>query len=278
MLRTYLSVFHDVAVWYGTGPDLLLLGFAGPATGLDLDRFEQRASRPDIAAGLRRSGVDDLPELLAHELLPAGVLAAIGLEGPVHTLLHPRLSYAAGRAFFEGGIGGLPFSGFGEPARVGARNSLLRRYLARFPGGAPDDVYAALAREACFFRVDRCSVVLAEWSLHHPASAALSRALAKKKNELFGGPLPEGVVAQVAAVLAGAPQPDGESTLAQLRQATQAYLLYYDHGIAFDAAGLLDGWDHCTGDQAQCERGRTAVRELIETGGRHPTATAAEAP
>ncbi|HSJ96941.1 MAG TPA: fused MFS/spermidine synthase, partial [Myxococcota bacterium] len=34
VLRTYLSVFDDVAVWYGAGPDLLVLGFVDSADGL----------------------------------------------------------------------------------------------------------------------------------------------------------------------------------------------------------------------------------------------------
>src|SRR5690606_38079310 len=93
VLRTYLQVFDDVAVWHGAGPDLLLLGFAGPARGLNLERMQQRATRPDIAAGLRRSGIETFPDLLAHEVLPAGVLSAATLEGPIHTLYHPRLSH-----------------------------------------------------------------------------------------------------------------------------------------------------------------------------------------
>src|SRR5690606_41347269 len=131
------------------------------------ERMQQRATRPDIAAGLRRSGIETFPDLLAHEVLPAGVLSAATLEGPIHTLYHPRLSHTAGRAFFMGGVGSLPFTGYGEPARAGARHSLLRAYLARFPGGPPDEVYASLAEEACSMRTDRCTVVLADWMRHH---------------------------------------------------------------------------------------------------------------
>jgi spermidine synthase len=272
VLRTYLSVFDEVAVWYGAGPDLLLLGFAESASGLDLARVEERARRPDVAAGLRRCGIDSLPELLAHELVPAGVLQAIGLRGPVHTLLHPRLSHTAGKAFFVGGIGGLPFSGFGEPARQGTQRSLLRRYLARFGPAAPLEVYAALAAEACAYRVDRCTAALAEWSLRQPASPLLARAIGEARvSPMFGGSLAEGGPARVRRVLAGGADGAEAAPIALLRQDTTALATHYDHGFAFDSAALLARWGRCSGAPRECEQGREATRALLADGGRGET-------
>ena len=74
ILRTYASVFDHVALWYTMSTDLLLLGFMDDSTAFDLERLERRAARPDFAAGLQRAGVDSFPALLAHEVVPLGVL------------------------------------------------------------------------------------------------------------------------------------------------------------------------------------------------------------
>jgi hypothetical protein len=46
--------------------------------------------------------VESFPALLAHELVPVGVVGKLALNGPIHTLYHPRLGYIAARAFFRG--------------------------------------------------------------------------------------------------------------------------------------------------------------------------------
>jgi hypothetical protein len=269
VLRTYVSVFDEVAVWYGTGPDLLLLGFSGSAEGLDLARLEARAAQADFAAGLRRSGVESFPELLAHELLPAGVLAASGLEGPIHTLYHPRLSHTAGRAFFMGARAFLPFTGFGEPARAGARNSLLRRYLARFgTAGAPDGVYAALAEEACAHRSDRCTAVLADWGLRHPGSQELAEAVNRlgPGTVRFGSPVSAETVREVRALLVGGSAGLGEVTPALAQRWTDTFRDQYDHAFAFDAPRLLGRWQGCRGPEDECESGRSRTEGLLSRG------------
>jgi spermidine synthase len=269
VLRTYLSVFDEVAVWYGAGPDLLLLGFSGPAAGLDLARLEARAAQRDVAALLGRSGIGGVPELLAHELLPAGVLAASGLQGPIHTLFHPRLSHSAGRAFFTGGRGELPFTGFGAAARAGARSSLLRRYLARFgAAGPPEAVYAALAEESCSHRGDRCATVLADWGLHHPGSPALAAAAARLESGAarFGSPLQADRLPELRTLLAGGRTGSGDVTPALAQASTALFRAYYDHAFPFDAAGLLARWRACHGPGDACESGRERTRRLLTEG------------
>ncbi|MDH5305873.1 MAG: fused MFS/spermidine synthase, partial [Myxococcales bacterium] len=107
VLRTYASVFDHVSVWYGSGSDLLLLGFEDADHALDVERLERRAARPDFARVLQRAELTSFPALLAHELLPLGVLHAAQLTGPVHTLYRPLLNYGAARAYFLGDIGPL---------------------------------------------------------------------------------------------------------------------------------------------------------------------------
>ena len=123
VLRTFTSVFPETMVWYTLGDDLLLFGFPEPHADLDPAVLAQRMAHPDLAAGLARAGIGSVAELAAHELLPLGVLGALPLEGPLHTLLHPRLSYRAARAFFAGGRSRLPFSGIGT--RGGDRRAPL---------------------------------------------------------------------------------------------------------------------------------------------------------
>src|SRR5262249_53113271 len=128
VLRTYASVFDQIAVWYGVGPDLILLGFESPEHALDVRRLMERASEPELAAALQRSRIGSFPALLAHELLPLGVVNAANLSGDVHTLLHPVLSQRAARAFFRGQAAALPPTLRAAPAAVGTDNSLLRRF------------------------------------------------------------------------------------------------------------------------------------------------------
>jgi hypothetical protein len=52
---------------------------------------------------MKRAGVPDVAALLAHELLPRGVVGSLDLPGPVHTLLRPILADRSARAFFAGG-------------------------------------------------------------------------------------------------------------------------------------------------------------------------------
>src|SRR5262249_40045743 len=145
VLRTYASVFDHVAVWAVNFADILLVGFRDPEPALDLARIEQRFARADFRHGFDRLGIPELAPRPAHETLPLGVANAFarGDTGPVHSLYHPRLAFEAGRAFLVGGTGWLPFTGYGEPARVGAANSLLRRYLERYGADVPEAVRAA---------------------------------------------------------------------------------------------------------------------------------------
>ncbi len=173
VLRTYLQVFDHVGIWYTLGPDMLILGIETPEIALDLDRFEALASRPDYAAGLRRAGVDSFPALLAHELIPVGSLRALDLEGPIHTLLHPRLSDVAARAFFQGGSARVPSVATGAAGRVAARNALLPQWLARRAGEVDDDVRRSIVEQVCSSRPE-CLSAVAWWRSQDPDSEDLA--------------------------------------------------------------------------------------------------------
>jgi hypothetical protein len=265
VLRTYAAVFDHVAVWYGAGADLFLLGFDAPESALDLARFERRAAQPEFGAAFARSGVAGVAGLLAHELLPLGVVHALRFEGPIHTLTHPLLSFQAARAFFAGRSAALPFSGFGEAARVGAAHSLLGRYLG---DAAPAERARRLreaALEACRHRGSSCVALLAGWRHFDPAAPPLDELVQGPMREsLFGGGVDPVKIEAVAALLG--PPDAGPLTLEQTRQRTDLFRVFHHHALPFDAARVVDLWERCSDDAADpgaCARGRELLARLL---------------
>ena len=126
ILRNYVAVFPHVSIWVTQPNDILLLGLDAPERALDLEALESRFDRPDFAAGMKRAGIDSFPALLSRELLPLGTLNAADLDGPLHTLRHPRLSDLAARAFVVGKDANLPKFPTPESATIGARHHRLR--------------------------------------------------------------------------------------------------------------------------------------------------------
>jgi predicted membrane-bound spermidine synthase len=269
VLRTYAAVFEQVAVWYGGGPDLIILGFDDPSAALDLERLLERSQQPAFAAGLRRAGVENFEQLIAHEVLPPNVVHAAGLRGPLHTLHHPRLSHEAGRAFFYGHRGRLPFTGSGEAARVGAKASLVGRYAAHFGGELPEPALADLVREACQHRVSHCGVFAARWLERNPGSTDLQQTLATagRRSFRFGSRLDPMIPKELAGIFPsdGTP-PTASVSVQQAMRATALYLSYYHHGMPFDENRLLELWSRCVereDEAGACNRERARARRLL---------------
>jgi spermidine synthase len=260
VLRTYAEVFDHVAVWYATGTDLLLLGFESAPPDLGLERLVERVRRPDFRAGLARCRIDSLPALLAHELLPLGVVHATSLKGAVHTLLHPRLSYAAARAFFVGAMGRLPGTDGLGATDVGARNSLARRYAARSGGELAGPDRAAMVAEACRYRGDLCIALLAGWH----AAAAESPLRSDLERKLSAVPHLAEHLRQLPEVgrLHGDGIVDGGDPLASAELATRLFEAYYHHAAPFPRAGLAATYARCEVEPASREACRAARLEL----------------
>jgi hypothetical protein len=207
VLRTYASVFDDIAIWYGVGPDLLILGRQGqrdPAA--DFARIEERFKQRDYAASFQRSGIRTLPELLAHELVPFGVIKELGLKGPVHTLFHPILSHGSGIAFFAAGGGTLP--PMNEKGLAAARkSSLLTLYAARFGGDLPDAERALVTREVCPARAPECIALLADWQRTRPGSPELAAVRRESETRMtqWNGAVELNAVDRFAKVMATKP-------------------------------------------------------------------------
>jgi spermidine synthase len=267
VLRTYDAVFEHVALWYAAGTDMILLGFEEGSRPLDLELAQRRAAQPDIAAGLRRAGIDGFPALLAHEVLPLDVLRAAHLEGDLHTLLHPVLSHRAARAFFAGRMGALPLALTPPAESVGRENSLLVRYRRSQGGRLSEAEHRSLVGEACKVRPTACATLVASWELDVPESEAREQLLRRlRATELFRGVLTRESLSTLKLLLGGpVPESRGRLSLAEIRRRSQLYLNHYHHGAPFDRSVLADSWRHCNDESfgTQCGASRIAIEREI---------------
>jgi len=265
VMRTYSAVFDQVAVWYGAAGDLLLLGFTSGEHALDVERLGQRMAQPALAASLRRADIRSLPALLAHELLPLGVVHAAAFQGPVHTLLHPLLSYRAARAFFLGATADLPPTNAREPARVGADHSLLRLLALREGGRLMKTDRQAAAEELCRFRWLECATFLASW-LHDEPDATEPHALAERIRRR-GGPGtdfdPERLIALQALFGEDATGASIEPvSYAKATSATDLFTHYYTHAAPFRRGVLAALWHGCL-PETDCAQGLAATESRL---------------
>ena len=266
VLRTFRSVFAETAVWYTFGDDLLLLGFPEPRADLEPAEIAERMARPDLAAGLARAGVEGPAELIAHELLPRGVLAELELPGPLHTLLHPRLTFQAARAFFAGGRSRPPRATSGAAGVLAAQRSLARKLAASEGGVLSEASYASLVDESCGARADVCTAWLADWLRTRPRSPQLAQRLDRWRETKFGEPIPADDVRAFAALLAGR-LPAGMVAAADAARLNRLVRTYAQPGIRLDGRPLLSMWSRCRppapGDDA-CERGLAEALALVD--------------
>jgi predicted membrane-bound spermidine synthase len=265
VLRNYASVFPQVSVWFTMGTDLLLLGFDRTDRAFDVAALEQRFRQPDFSAGFARVGITSFQALLAHEVLPLGTLHAARLEGPLHTLRHPILSYQAARAFFRGGVATLPSFVDPESAAVGTRNSLLRRHAANAEGRLPEAALADAVVEYCRYnRIEECAAFLARWSRDYPDSPRLTAALYDARQEVREPELlSERNLALVARLYGGAngAAPGASRPLVRAGRSTQRFLRYYHHAVPFDRRVLAEAWSECRTEL--CEEKRLEAEQQL---------------
>jgi spermidine synthase len=144
VLRTVAAVF-PFCMLFADRQFLNVIGVAAP-TPLEPDfaAMLARFRAPAIRADLARLGVPNLAALLTHQRVTLDAARPLGGPGPVNTLGHQRLEYAAARSFFDRRVSFLLESvaplhqGSAPPADV-----LLDGYLAH---RRPQDP-AALAHE-----------------------------------------------------------------------------------------------------------------------------------
>ena len=272
VLRTYASVFDRVAVWYAQGPDLLLLGLAEGSPAPSLDRIAERFERTDFRQGLRRSGIEVLEELLAHELVPFGLITPRSQEGEIHTLLHPRLSHQAALAFFKGGKANLPyFPDRPDRSERDASRSAPRALLAQLQTGtegADEEVRARVVRHVCASRLEECAVLLARWSHDDPESPQLREILEQQRRRVAGREHFEAEKLETLASFFG----DGPGRLspAGIRHATDLFFDYAHAAAPFRAEALRSTWRACS--SLECVYlAREGERRLKGLGGGRPS-------
>jgi len=260
VFRNYASVFPYVSVWFTLGPDILLLGFDRPDRALDVEALRERFWRPDFVAGFERVGIRRFPQLLAHELLPLGILHAVELQGELHTLRHPILSDRAARAFFVGRMAQLPLYLSDAHREQAARNSLLRR----FAGGGDtfsEDVLESVTHETCrLYRSKECATFFALWQVEHPGSSQLADALARSRKRLGSraGAIAPGRLASLGRFHSGEGLEGSYTVSAKKALAlSNDFVDHYHHAAPFDLGLLESLWRHCRGED--CDETRREV-------------------
>jgi spermidine synthase len=267
VLSTYASVFEDISVWYTVDYDLIFLGFNSSGDSIPLERIAQRAAQPDFREALARVGLSDLSGLLAHEVVPVGVISREHVPDRLHTLYHPRLSYAAARAFFR-----RP-----PPVRIprvlsndalyrGGRNSLARRHAATLDAQELELHRAYMADETCKHLAAECRVLLGEWIAENPGSATAQAMIAPL--EIRAG-LAQAVSAgdprslsilfeQSGRALPGSLAPSDAQALAN------AFFALYHYAAPFPPEILSEIWRRCSDPaEAQCQAGLARAMERL---------------
>ncbi len=156
----------------------------------------------------------------------------------------------------------LPNTASLEPARIGARNSLVARFAARRGGLAEADL-AALARETCEHRPRECIAWLARWKHVAPVSGE-RRALLR---ELDGRPELRRERAQLGALARlYSSTPLGGDPWVSLDDSVAAFALYSLHAAPFPRAVLEEAWSRCQEAPAyreRCEASRAGWEALL---------------
>jgi spermidine synthase len=268
--HTYASVFENVAVWFAQGPDILLMGLNSRDGYPDLDTIRSRWERPDYRAAMERCGPKTFPEVLAHEILPPGLLRAGKTSGEIHTLRHPILSQQAARAFFAGRHVDVP-SLAGGPDANGDRPHAL--FTELFPPGQPipEDVAGNVARHVCTLqRANQCATWVARWRADHPDSEA---ARTFDPRQLPGmakrDPVQPHLIEQITHLFRGElpPTPRAKGALARASYLTNFFVEHYAHPIPFDRRLLGNVWSGCRGNAAlnsSCQQARLSLGERSE--------------
>ncbi len=249
VLATFREVFGRVAVWNGRDSDLILLGFANTDLEPDIERLEARYGGEGFKRQLSAIGLTSFPRLIAHEVLPPGVVAALSLPSELHTLVHPVLSDVAARGFYRKQTAEVPIGLGRQAAAIGARNALGGRLLS---DGSPETRLEYM-RGSCDLSLSRCATLFAAWLHESPGDPLLRASLARaRQNQRLSIALAPRVLEGLAAfygsdATAGAP-PSFElaSDLARL------YQKYYHHAAPFRAGSLHLAWQRCAETDARC--------------------------
>jgi len=267
--RTYASVFDRIGVWFAKGTDVLMLGLNAPGAYPDLDTLGARYEQRELRDGLARCGARSFPEVLAHELLPPGLVRPGPAGGELHTLHRPILSQHAARAFFAGRGVQLPRFAGGPDADSGRPRALLAQLIG--DGRVPEEIASSVTRHVCESgRAVECGTWLARWRADHPDSGEARRydprALPGMRAYEAISP---GYLARVEQLFTRAVPPKGPANALQRAAAlTNLFSSFYTHAIPFDRALLQESWSECNGAgelASGCQLARAQANERLDS-------------
>jgi hypothetical protein len=196
--------------------------------------------------------------LLAHELLPLGVVNAMPIgKTSVHTLMNPRLGYLAARAAFAGSEGVPLPSAAAMTATIGQRNSLQHLYAERFGGRLPEEERGRLVAQLCLHRPRECQTQLAAWTRDVPDSPVRSLVTSSLVGK-SGGKIDVSLAPSLLPLLGVGPADAGPVSVADAQRATELFVSYYTPAAPFSREALADIWRRCEADPAQRDACRAA--------------------
>ena len=241
--------------------DLIILGFREVGPTLDYHRMIERSQRPDFKAGLARIGIHGVAELMAKEFLPAGVWHEAKFDGPLHTLYKPILSDTAGRAFFRRDSAKVPFTGQRRSAKVGSRNSLLKKYSDYQGSVLGDEERLRAVHQATSQSRGYGVTLVADWMGEAPDSSEFEQSyelaidwLQRTGTEAVE---PEALIESLSTLFRDSKYRPGEHTPQSARALTERYLDFYYHAAPFDPDRLNSVWSNCrerAKPRDQCEK------------------------
>jgi hypothetical protein len=265
---TYASVFDHIGVWFTQSSDVLLMGLNSPTGYPDLETLRERYERAPMRAGLARCGAKSFREVLAHELLPPGLLRQGHVAGEIHSLRRPILSQHAARAFYAGQGVELPRLAGGPDAADGRPRALLAQELG--DGPVPEEVASNLTRHICSSRrVSECAAWLARWRADHPESQA-ARRYDPRAVPLMGSleALSPATLARIEMMYRNAVPTNrsAENPVQRASAFTNLFASFYTHAIPFDRALLRASWSGCDGAGAQsnCQTARVQANARLD--------------
>ncbi len=243
VVRTYASVFENVAVWFTRSNEVLLLGFNSADGYPPLATMRERYARRDLQTGILRCGAPTWEEFAAHEILPPGLLAPEPGR-KVHTLRHPILSDIAARAFYSGGDAQLPTLA----GSIDSPDSPGRGLLAQDPAPLGDDALRAITRHVCASaRAAECATWHAYW-VHRFPDSPLRDGVWRETRSLLGAnsETARGLIGRLTGLFRGeAPVFAGTDAVQAARLTTRLYARHFVHAIPFPRAGLRSAWSRC---------------------------------
>jgi len=207
--------------------------------------------------------------LLAHEAIPENTLSNPPPSSRVHTLFQPILSYPAARAFFIGSHSELPRSNDHRAAAAGAKNSLVRRYLASLPIEKRLDAREQIIRQLCDPLLASCMTLLANWMHDYPDDPRPKTLLHELRRNAVLEDRTEYVTMLTSSNLQNLItlyESGGYSHLvSSYEMAERALSLFngfYFHAAPFNALSLHSAWERCAGSDERCSNELESIRNI----------------